>query len=86
MTGDTQADEMSNAMKDAGAHEDCIAFVKEYPESNATAHVRSCYEYDQMESAGRTGGGFFGELWNEGATAAEKMADKENTRRLKRLN
>lgn len=86
MTGPTNdTNGMVEAMKDAGAHDDCIVFIEEYPESNAAAHVSEFYEYDSMNSAGRTGGGFFNELWSGGATNAYGMASEENTRRLENL-
>lgn len=71
--------------RNAGAHDDCIAFIEEYPESNAGTHIRSCYEYDDMESAAVTGGGFFKQLWNGGAKEAYGAADETNTLRLEHL-
>lgn len=88
MTDPTEVDstnDMLETMKDEGAHEDCIAFIKEFPESNAAAHVYDFYEFDSMSSASQTGGGFFNELWKGGATDAYGLASEENTRRLENL-
>lgn len=76
------ASDVLESAREHGAHEDCLTFIRENPESEAASHLMSEHEYDHVNRAGRTGGYFFQQLWEQGAKAAYGTASENNVDRL----
>lgn len=72
------------AARSAGAHDEFITFVAEYPESGAAETLETGISLNALDNFEGLAGSFVGALWAHGAKKAGNP-DKENARRIREL-
>lgn len=72
------------AARTAGAHDEFIAFVAEYPESGVADTLKTAISMDALSDFQSFGGSFEGALWGHGAKKAGNP-DVENGKRIREL-
>lgn len=72
------------AARSAGAHDEYLAFVGEYPDSAIADGLRTAIELDALDEFKSVSGSFEWALWDRGASAASN-ADKQNEERMRAL-
>lgn len=72
------------AARSAGAHDEFIAFVAEYPESGVAETLRTAISMDALDNFRGFAGSFEGSLWEHGVSKAGNP-DKKNARRIREL-
>lgn len=72
------------AARSAGAHDDYIAFVAEYPESGMADSLKLAISMDALDEFKGFSGSFEWALWDRGASAASNP-DKKNAFRMRAL-
>jgi hypothetical protein len=86
--GEVAADEIGKgklaAARSAGAHDEFIAFVAEYPDSGAAETLETAISLDALDEFEGLAGSFVGTLWRDGAKKASN-ADLKNGRRIREL-
>lgn len=72
------------AARTAGAHDEYIAFVAEYPESPTAESLRTAISMDALDHFEEFGSSFETALFTKGAKYASN-ADRENEQRMREL-
>lgn len=72
------------AARSAGAHDEYIAFVAEYPESSIAEGLETAISLDALDEFKSVSGSFEWALWDRGASAASN-ADTGNAERMRQL-
>lgn len=72
------------AARSAGAHDEYIAFVAEYPESSIAEGLETAIALDALDEAKSFMGSFEYALFDRGASAAAN-ADLKNAERMRQL-
>lgn len=83
MSGDLP-DGHLEAARAAGAHDEFLAFVAEYPDSAAAGTLRTAISMDALDDFGAFAGSFVGALWRDGAPHASNP-DIKNGERIREL-
>ena len=72
------------AARSAGAHDEFIAFVAEYPDSGVAETLETAISMDALDQFQSFAGSFGGALWAHGAKKAGNP-DVENGKRIREL-
>lgn len=72
------------AARAAGAHDEFIAFVAEFPDSDVAGTLDLAISLDALDEFGGVAGSFETSLWNHGAKKAGNP-DEGNARRIREL-
>lgn len=75
---------MLEAARAAGAHDEFIAFVAEYPESAVAETLETAIALDALDEFQSVSGSFDGALWEHGVQKAGNP-DKKNAERIRQL-
>lgn len=86
MTGssDGVSQGMLEAARSAGAHDEFIAFVAEFPESGPAETLETAIALDALDEFQSVSGSFDGALWDHGVQKCGNP-DKENAKRIREL-
>lgn len=75
---------MLEAARSAGAHDEFIAFVAEYPDSPVAETLETAISMDALDGFPAFAGSFAGSFWEYGAKGSGNP-DLENARRIREL-
>lgn len=78
------ADGMLEAARSAGAHDEFIAFVAEYPDSSVAETLETAISMDALDNFPGFAGSFGGSLWEHGVKKSGNP-DLENGERIREL-
>lgn len=73
-----------DAARSAGAHDEFIAFVAEFPDSDAAETLETAISMNALDEFEGFAGSFVGALWTHGAKQAGNP-DKQNAERIRSL-